>query len=511
MNKEKKIRENGKSIGKIRILPESNVLSAVLLVFGFAEVLFLMLVIALDVLPLKYVLAIVGIIVLIDVFVVFLMNTKSKHGTRRIAALVLVFLVLNTLTIGDYYVYSTYNTLQKISKEEATWEYYYVIGLKGGSYNTVDDIQGQTIYSLDMDSKQLKEAEERIVTKADVNYEREADFVTVGRHLVAEDGQTQDNLILLSATNYKLLKENVKNIKGKTKVIYKIKVMRRANDSAKRVDVTKDSFVVLISGIDVWGGIHKEGLSDVNMLMVVNPAAKQILLVSIPRDSYVQLHSYGGKDKLTHTGIYGVDETKKTIEDFLDVDINYTVRVNFAALVDLVNAVDGIDVYSDYEFKSSISHWTYTKGWNYLTGHSALYFARERKSFVDGDMQRNKQQQIVLEALIKKISNSKVLLTRYTKILNAVGDNMRTDMTNRDLKKLVKMQAKDMSSWEIKKANIVGSTGGAPSYCMGNRELSVVFPSDESVNNAKEMIHDVMYPVQNTEKSEKSTTQNKGE
>ena len=220
----------------------------------------------------------------------------------------------------------------------------------------------------------------------------------------------------------------------------------------------------------------------------------------------MKLHSYNGKDKLTHTGIYGIEETKATIEDMLDIDINYTVRVNFAALVDLVNAIDGITVYSDYAFKSSISHWEYVKGENFLTGHSALYFARERKAFADGDMQRNRQQQIVLEAIIKKCTSSKVILTRYTKILDAVENNLTTDMHNQDMKRLVKMQISDMAKWDIKKYGIEGPTGGGASYCMGGRELSCVFPTEESIEKAKQLIHDTMYPVVNEDVQNQETT-----
>ena len=257
---------------------------------------------------------------------------------------------------------------------------------------------------------------------------------------------------------------------------------------------------MLISGLDSWGTIDQGGLSDVNMVMTVNPQTRQILLTSIPRDSYIPLHSYGAKDKLTHSGIYGSDETRMTIEDLLDIDINYTIRVNFSMLVDLINAIDGMDVYSAYAFESAITDWTYEEGWNHCTGKKALYFARERKAFTDGDMQRNKNQQKVLEATLKKVTSSKVIMTRYTKILDAVEDEMWTDMSDKDLRRLAKMQLRNMNKkWVVNKVNITGSTGGAPCFSMGNQNLSVVFPTEESIENAKSAIHDIMYPVENAQ------------
>ena len=165
-------------------------------------------------------------------------------------------------------------------------------------------------------------------------------------------------------------------------------------------------------------------------------------------------------------------------------------------LCDIIDAVDGIRVYNDIDFYSSVKGWHYTEGWHDMDGHYALWFARERKSFEDGDMKRNENQQKVMEALLKKVTSSTVILTRYTSMLNVVEDEMATDLTDKDLKKLAKMQLSDMKKWTIEKVNITGPTGGAPCYSMGGQQLSCVFPSEESVNEAKKKIHDVMYPAQ---------------
>lgn len=521
---------------RFSILPKSTGMSIALLAVGFAEVIFLAFVLALDVLPFKYLAAGIILLLAVDALIFFMATSISKRGTRRIGCLVIVFFMLITLLGGDYYIYSTNDTLNKISENRATWEYYNVMVNAQSSYEKVGDITGKSVFVTDMDSKQLKEAKERLITKADVEYYTEPNFVDVAEHLINWDVKAEDisdaedegekkeaatktgsgdtlsgtdadsvadtevdpkeAIILISESQFKIIKSNVSGFKKNTKTIYRIKVKKRANDNSKAVNVTEDSFNVLISGLDSWGTIDQGGLSDVNMVMTVNPTTRTILLTSIPRDSYIPLHSYGARDKLTHSGLYGEEETKATIEDFLGIDINYTIRVNFSMLVHLIHEIGGIDVYSEYDFDSSISDHFYVKGWNHLYGMGALYFARERKAFQDGDMQRNKHQQVVLEAVIKKITNSKVLLTSYTGILDVVEKEMATDMANTDLKKLVKMQLNDMRGWTIKKINIVGPTGGAPCYSMGGQQLSCVFPSEDSVNEAKESIHDVMYPAQ---------------
>ena len=538
MKEEKTTRPLMKTEGKkFSILPKSTGLAIAMLVAGFAETVFLAFVLALDVLPFKYLAAGIVLLLASDGLIVFLATSVSKHGTRRIGCLVIIFFMLITLLGGDYYIYSTNDTLNKISENRDTWEYYNVMVNAESSYEKAADIKGKAVFVTDMDSKQLKEAKERLITKADVEYYKEPNFVAVGEHLISwdvdenelddakDDGEKKETaamtgsgseladteadsvadtdvnpmeaIILVSESQTKILQSNIKGFKKNTRTIYRIKVKKRANDNSKAVNVTEDSFNVLISGLDSWGTIDQGGLSDVNMVMTVNPTTRSILLTSIPRDSYIPLHSYGARDKLTHSGLYGEEETKATIEDFLGIDINYTIRVNFSMVQDIINAIGGIEVYSDYAFKSAIAKYEYKKGKNLLAGRPALYFARERKAFEDGDMQRNKNQQIVLEAMIKKVTNSKVLLTRYTSILNAVEDEMATDMTNKDLKRLAKMQLNDMQKWTIEKVNITGATGGAPCYSMGGQQLSCVFPSDETVTEAKEAIHRVMYPGEN--------------
>lgn len=550
-----------KKIKKIRLLPESTGLSVALIITGFAEVIFLAFVLALDVLPFKFLALGIILLLAIDWVIFYLATSISKHGTRRIGCLVIIFVMLITLLGGDYYIYSTNDTLSKISEQRDTWEYYDVLVNSESNYEKVSDIEGETVFVTDMDSKQLKEAKERLVTRGNVTYAKEPNFVAVGEHLINRDVKAEevsavedaadssknvdkseavatevsdsntladtevdeiadedDNSIdatkaiaLVSESQNKILKANVEGFKNETKCIYRLKVKKRANDNSKAVNVTEDSFNVLISGLDSWGTIDQGGLSDVNMVMTVNPTTREILLTSIPRDSYIPLHSYGAKDKLTHSGIYGEEETKATIEDFLGIDINYTIRANFSMVQDIINAIGGIEVYSDHEFESAISKYKYKKGRNLLAGRPALYFARERKAFKDGDMQRNKNQQIVLKAMIEKVTNSKVLLTRYTSILNAVEDEMATDMKDKDLKELAKMQLKDMRKWKVKKVSVVGATGGAPCFSMGGQNLSCVFPSDESVEKAKTSIHDVMYPGDNSKmNTEKGKKESKG-
>lgn len=264
----------------------------------------------------------------------------------------------------------------------------------------------------------------------------------------------------------------------------------------ERTAVTEEPFNVCVTGIDIWGEIDQVSRSDVNMIVTVNPQTRTVMLTSVPRDSYVILHSFGEYDKLTHSGVWGVDETVKTLEDWLDIDIDYYVRVNFSMLVDIVNAIGGIDVYSDYAFKSAIHDCSYKKGWNHLNGKQALYFARERKAFKDQDQQRIKNQQKVMKACLSKVTSSRVLLTNYTKLLDAVDDEMQTDMSQKEMTSLVKMQLADMDKkWKIKTQSVKGDLTMKGTYTMGmGRDLLVSIPRENSVEKVKKGIDKTYHP-----------------
>lgn len=263
---------------------------------------------------------------------------------------------------------------------------------------------------------------------------------------------------------------------------------------AKQVKVAEEPFNVYITGIDQWE--DEKGLdlerSDVNMIVTVNPVTKTLLLTSIPRDAYVKLHTAQQMDKLTHTGIYGVDETLNTVEDWLGVNLNYYVKMNFTGAKDIINAMDGIRLYSPVAFQSSLKGYKYVKGWNKMGGSKALYYARERKAFEGQDAVRVENQQRVFEAVIKKMTSSTTLLTKYGDIMAAAGNNMATNMPSSDMKDLVRMQITDLSEWDVKSQKIEGEYGEdyVASLSQANK-YSVYRPDESSVKKCVAKIHEI--------------------
>lgn len=486
----------GKKKRRISILPRSNVLTAAMLAVIAIQEVFILLLMLLDILPAAYAAALLVVFLLINIGILKLLTSSKKGSNKRLLGLILIVFLVNIMLMGCYYLYNTVDTFEKISGDGKQTEQFHVVVLEDSKYEKVKQIEGETVYIVDTESKMHNEANERLLTKVNVVYEKEPDATAVSEHLIDSSGKMHDEIIFVSNANYEVLCEENKEFKKSTKILFTLSIAVKSDDFAKRINVTEDPFNILISGVDTRGGIEDVCRSDVNMIVTVNPETREVLLTSMPRDSYVRLHSYNQMDKLTHSGVYGVEETISTIEDWLEVDINYYYRVNFVMLVDLVNAIGGVTVNSDYAFKSAVSDYTYVVGENQLDGWAALYFVRERKAFEDEDEQRIRNQQIVLKAMLKKATQSKVILTNYTEILNAVEGSMQTNMSNKDISALVKMQLKDMNKWIIKTVSVDGDDAYRGTYSMGmGRDLFVSIPKEESVEKVKKKIHQVMYPA----------------
>ena len=270
---------------------------------------------------------------------------------------------------------------------------------------------------------------------------------------------------------------------------------RTSVDNEKCVaNITKDPFNVVITGIDVSGTIEEEGRSDVNMVLTVNPDTAQLLMTSIPRDYEIYMPDHdNAMDKLTHTGFYGVPTTVMAEEDLLDITANYYVKVNFSTVEKFIDAIGGIDVYSEYEFNPvKMKDWTVQEGWNHMNGKQALAFARERKAFLTGDNQRIKNQQAVFEAMFKKATSSRTMIFSYNKILNNLKDYFEMSFSSREIRSLARMQLARFPDWHIYKNTVIGGDGSLPTYSTGGAYAYVMTQDEESINNAKTLINAVM-------------------
>jgi len=273
------------------------------------------------------------------------------------------------------------------------------------------------------------------------------------------------------------------------RVIALEQIVTEVEGMAADIEVTDETFAIFISGIDAFGVIEN-GLSDVNMLMLVNPTTHQILLVNTPRDYYIPFPGITGgrRDKLTHAGIYGVHTSMAALEELYGIDIPFYVRVNFTAFINVIDALGGIDVYSAHAFTTRYGRVPVSRGWNQFNGHQALEFSRERFSLPDGDLDRGANAQAVITAILRR-AMSPAILTGATTILNSIASDMDTNMTIEQIQELIRTQLSDGPSWNIKSMAADGTfSSSTTTFSMPGPSLFVIIPDQASVDLVREQI-----------------------
>ncbi len=454
-------------------------------------------VITTGVVPNKYLIPGLAIAAVTLFFYIFKAFRRKTHVWMLIILDIIGLALAAASVFGFIKVAETMSFLDNNFDTGAEYSIYNVIVQKDSNYLTLDDVRGKTFNSISdfVDTEKLEKAAKE-QADATIAY---ADGVTSLLKSAIDD---PSYIALLNSGTYDAaLEADEGNLySSNLKVIGEIRVEVEKKEETSKTDLTKDSFVVYISGIDTRSGMMLDrSLSDVNIVMAVNPETKHILMVSIPRDYYVQLHGTTGlKDKLTHAGATGgLELSMTTIEDLLNIKFNRYVRVNFNFVINLVDAVGGITVYSDvnYTFKTlhpSDQSCTFYPGNNNVNGACALGFARERYAYSDGDRHRGRNQEQVIEKIFNKLTSSSTLISKYSDILNALSGSFDTNISTSDITSLANMQLSDMAQWTIESYNLDGQSGGGYTYSYPSQVLSVMYPDEATVETAKQKIQAVL-------------------
>ena len=449
------------------------------------SVLVLLLVYFINVLPLEYFIVLVILVLITDLFAIMLLLSKGR--IRNVIGILLTIILLILMIFGITYELNTLDFLKQFGFNSYKTENYNVIVLDSSEYDELEDLNDLSIAHLDLDThKGLQHA------VADIK--KEIKFTS----LVGEDisdltemlESDETSAIILESAQLSIIEEENKEFYDSIRIIWSTDVEIEIAKIGESVDVTKDSFNILISGIDTYGSITKVSRSDVNILVTVNPSTHSILLTSIPRDYYVLLPEFNEYDKLTHAGIYGIETSVSAVENLLDTTINYYIKVNFTSMINIVDALGGITVESNYDFTTQDGY-HFTKGTNELNGKEALSFARERKAFADGDRIRGQNQELILASLINKAMSASII-TNYVDLLNALDDKFVTNITDEEITDFIKKQISEMPSWNINAISLDGSNAYDYTYSYKSQKLYVMKPYEESVLNAKEQINNTL-------------------
>ncbi len=448
-------------------------------------IIFMLSLFRIDLLSGKYMLLLVTGIVVVEWVLLFVLNKRFKP-VIKVPFMVVAVLLSGIFCFGTYNVAFAQSLVSRIVGSVIAEERYEVYVLKSKGYESITDLNNTNFGIYDTQSESFPEAmkllEKSVTFASKKTYE---DFV-----LMMNDG-IEGNIsgFYISSSMTEVLKEDYAELFDQYEPLADYTVKREENIAKSDVDVTKEPFLVYISGIDTYGSIGTVSRSDVNILVAVNPKTQKILFVNTPRDYYVKLHSKKAMDKLTHAGIYGVEESMNTLGDLYETDIDFYFKVNFSSLVKVVDTLGGITVDSKYAF--SYDGHSFVRGKNNLNGAAALAFSRSRKELPLGDISRGENQEAVLRALIEK-ATSPAIISKYISILDTLSKSFVTNMSEKDIYALAKMQINDNPKWTIEVQNASGHDASRTTYSAGKALLYVMEQDEASVNDVKQKLNDIL-------------------
>ncbi len=452
----------------------------------------------LGMLPVKYLIPALTIIVVLALLVSLLTIFKARKKVPRIVCFVLVLVLCIGYFNGNKFVVKTSKMFDNITNlTDKVSNTVSVRTMADAGFSELKDLEGKTVgYAPSSDQvgteKSVADLAENnvnvnlqeygdIVSMMYDLFDRKIDGVILSDGLIGTLPDVDDRFTLVTTMTNVLLKTSYYTERDKS-----------SQTEPEIAKVDQETFTVLISGNDNYGDLSQNSRSDVNMLVTVNPKTGIVLMTSIPRDYYVEtacqsadVCPFGEMDKLTHTGINGIGTTEQTLEKLFGLKINYNVTANFSSLVNFVDAVGGIDVYVEEgmavkQFFSNSTIGGVEEGWNHLDGEKALAYARERHAYSTGDNQRVLNQQQVLSALINKICSPSILLN-YDKLIDAVGGAFQTNMPASDMQKLMKFELSTMPEWIFESYQLQGY--GDFQYCAALGSVAYVcVPYQESID-----------------------------
>lgn len=432
-----------------------------------------------DILPKNYFYILFGLFMTINLIFTTLLFSRSNVVSGFGKFFSAVYMVL--MIIAAIYELNTIDFLKKIGNSEYLTINYKVIVLSSSDYNDIKSIKGEKLGIL---NSYPEETLTKLGKKVTTPYYKSNNYT----QLVDKLFDKSLKAILLEESAIEILKEEDLDFNKKTKVLYEFSIDIKQKSIKDKANITKEPFNIYISGIDTYGSVNSVSRSDVNIIMTVNPKDGKIILTWIPRDYYVKLSNVNEFDKLTHAGIYGVETSVNTIENLLDIDINYYIKLNFSSLTKTVDTFDGITVDSKYSFVSQDGY-KYTTGKNELDGKRALSFVRERKNLPNGDKSRGENQLAVLSAIINKAS-SKSIITKYNSFLKTLKQSFVTNLSNKEITDFIKMQIDKDIKWEIVNVTLDGSDGYEYTYSYSKNKLYVMLPDQDSISHAKDVINE---------------------
>lgn len=460
-------------------------------------------IIKLNVLPTKLLFLMTIVFVLLDLIFILLLCFSTKGAVSKIICIIFALAISLGSCLGGYYMSKTGGLLSSMTNvAKHSKNTISVVVKESSDIKKKTDLAGRSVGTLANINTQGSKKILKELNKSGIQMEKR-EYGSLTEMLESFYNGEVDSIVINESSRSQITDiDAYKDFDNNTRVVYQTSYKVENTDKAKAVsNITNTPFNVLISGSDTRGGFDENGRSDVIMVATVNPKTGTVLLTSVPRDFYVTTAcdagdgcQEGALDKITHTGIHGTNTTKRTVEKLLGIEINYTFKVGFDTVTDLVNSVGGIDVYVEpgYAVNSlrCLSGFGVHEGVNHLNGEQALAYARERYAYSEGDRQRTKNQQQVLMGIVDKIT-SPAIVTNYASIMDSMSDTFSTTMSSQEISDLIKYQLNSNPKWKMEQY-MVNGTGDTLMCAELGDAAYVMVPDQSTVTTAKNKINAVL-------------------
>ncbi len=462
-------------------------------------------------LPLKYFIPLCAVLLLLCGLLT-LLSLGGRHRLRPTLGIIFNILLTIACVLGSYMVTKGVDTLRDIIGKRELSNH---VGIYVRTDDPAKDLQDLESYAFGILGEEDRENTDKAIANLEktlgdgkkISYtEYKNKFSMVSDLLSGKLGA-----IFLNSSYIDVIKdvESFEELDTKLREVYSVRIVSDKTDDKTVIKQPSDTgypdgvFTVYMSGIDTRSGyLVEKSRCDSNILAVINSKTKNVLLISIPRDYYVELalpEANGAKDKLTHAGIYGIQCSMDTVSKLLDTNVNYYFRVNFGGFEQIIDALGGITVYNDNYFESTVSffedeasrYYSYPAGEINLTGEAALFFARERHAVSGGDRGRGVNQMKVIEAVANKMM-SPAILRNYSSLLDQIKGNFEMSIPYDTVSELVREQLDSGTDWTFTTYSVDGTGDSQPPYSLGGLYAYVMVPDESTVSTAKDLIAQVV-------------------
>lgn len=431
---------------------------------------------------LNYWIIILTILFLVTVLEIYILTRRAKV----LKAIGIILCVVLTFLGGlvSFYASKSITFLNSItgnSYENVTYDIY---ALKESKVQNITDLTGEKTCVVKTGDKGIEEAIQTINKQNNITLdEKVVDKYTV---LLDKLYSKECSNILLNTGFTKIATEYRETFETDVRKIG-MTAVKVQNEKIAPIDVANGNFNIYLSGNDSFGSILSNGRSDVNMLISINQKEHKALITNIPRDYYVPLACMGGaKDKLTHAGVYGVNCSMKTVESLFNTKVNHYVKVNFTSFMKVIDVLGGVDV----NVKSSFStgNYTFQAGMNHMNAEQALAFSRDRYHQNGGDRGRGENQQLVIQAIMKKLASPSIS-QKFLSVLDSFENSFTTNVTASDMITLFQ-QLVSKGEYQVVNQSVDGTGGMSSTYTYGTQQLSVIFPNENTVATSTRKIQE---------------------